>query len=235
MPSDESLPAEFAGDLASIVLPGSGSTVTRMFNAVRNEWSTNRSAALKAAERTAGLYAKTSLSGSNPVQSWYRSSLGFSGRLTMTGQGPLLEAMGAAFGAAVDDLPHVEDYELILGGLRNLRGDDVRILRSLRERDVFFQQSDTAEVDVPRDYQTVRQMGATSAFQKNRSHSVSSAWLVRDSPPQWLYSMELVSQFSDLGRLRFLMLWSAWSIAEAGYRRPDDGRSAQPARVPNQG
>lgn len=159
MSDKESLPAEIAADLASIVLPGSGSAVTRMFNAVRDEWSINRSAALMAAEQTAGLSREDLAERIEASPELVPLVTRLLWEAAMTGQGPLLEAMGAAFGAAVDDVSHAQDYELVLGGLRNLRGDDVRILRYLCERDVFFQQSDAAEVDVPPSYQTVRQLG----------------------------------------------------------------------------
>ena len=48
------------------------------------------------------------------------------------------------------------------GGLRNLRGDDVRLLRHLRDADAFFEQSDAAEIDVLRDYQSGREMAKCS-------------------------------------------------------------------------
>ena len=141
VPADESLPADVSGELASIVLPGSGTVVARMFRAVHDERTTNRSLALQAAERTAGMSREDLAERIEARPALVPLVTRLLWEATMTGQGPLLEAMGAAFGAAVDDPVHCQEYELVLGGLRDLRGDDVRVLRQLREADIFFQQT----------------------------------------------------------------------------------------------
>lgn len=203
MSHDDSLPEDLAGDLVSIVIPGSGSAVSRLFSAVRDEWNRNRSVALKAAERTAGMSREDLAERIEAHPDLVPLVTRLLWEAAMTGQGPLLEAMGAAFGAAVDDSARAEEYELVLGGLRNLRGDDVRILRHLHESDIFFQQSDAAEVDMPRDYQTVRQMAIALPF----SEQGIAFGLIRLVNQGFGTSMAVLDgtrfEISELGRLLF--------------------------------
>lgn len=53
----------------------------------------------------------------------------------------LLDAMGAAFAAAVHDLNRVDEAGLTIRGLRNLLAEDIPVLRHLRDRDVFDDRS----------------------------------------------------------------------------------------------
>lgn len=57
----------------------------------------------------------------------------------------LLEAMGAAFAAAVQDLEKADEVGLTIRGLRNLLAEDIPVLRHLRDRDVFDERSESGE------------------------------------------------------------------------------------------
>lgn len=129
-----------------------------MFTTVRAEWSRTRSIALQAAEKTAGISREDLAERIENRPELVPLVTRLLWEAAMTGQSDLLEAMGAAFGAAIDDLDRAPEYEMVLGGLRNLRGQDVQLLRRLRDIDIFHQHSDEAEIDGPRDYQSVRQM-----------------------------------------------------------------------------
>ena len=140
--------------MVSVVLPGSGAVATRMFSAVRDEWNRNRSVALRAAERVSGMSREDLAERIELHPELVPLVTRLLWEAAMTGQGSLLEAMGAAFGKAAGDIARSSDYELVLGGLRNLRGEDIGVLRHLRDRTVFHQRAD----DDPRTEET-------SAFQ----------------------------------------------------------------------
>ncbi|WBQ03232.1 hypothetical protein [Kribbella sp. CA-293567] len=156
MTDRESLPAKVAGEISSTFVPGTGPLVERIFVAVRSEWGRNRSLALKVAIKVSGLSREDLAERIENEPEVVPLLTRLLWEAAMTGQSHLLEAMGAAFGAAVGDLDRVNEYELILGGLRNLHGDDVRVLRKIRDRYVFDQRSEEEE---PSGVQTVRQIG----------------------------------------------------------------------------
>jgi hypothetical protein len=143
-PPEDSLPADFVGEASSLIVPGSGSAVRRMFLAVVDEWSRNRSAALAAAERTSGLSREDLAERIVAHPELVPLVTRLLWEAAMTGQHTLLEALGAAFGAAVDDVPRAAEYELVLGGLRNLRGEDMATVRKLAEASMFHYDDQTA-------------------------------------------------------------------------------------------
>ncbi|MGY4766961.1 hypothetical protein ACXC9Q_08585 [Kribbella sp. CWNU-51] len=147
MQSDESLPADLAGDLVSSVLPGGGPLLSRLIGAVAGEWSRNQSHAMSAAVRTSGLSREDLVERIEEQPELVPLVTRLLHEAAMTGQGPLLEAMGAAFGAAVVESARAPEYELVLGGLRNLHGVDVRFLREIRDRPVFQQQTEEEEAE----------------------------------------------------------------------------------------
>lgn len=122
MREKESLPAEFAGDLASSVVPGAGPLLSRLVTAVAGEWSRNRSDAMKAAVRTSGLTRQDLAERIQEESQLLPLVTRLLYEAAMTGQGALLEAKGAAFGAAAVEPSRTSDYELILGGLRTFVG-----------------------------------------------------------------------------------------------------------------
>jgi len=144
MPPEDSLPADLVSEVSSLVVPGSGSVVRRMFVAVVGEWSRNRSAALAAAERTSGLSRDDLAERIEAHPELVPLVTRLLWEAAMTGQHALLEAMGAAFGARVDDLPRAADYELVLGGLRNLRGEDMATVRKLAQASMFHHSEEDA-------------------------------------------------------------------------------------------
>lgn len=144
VPSNESLPAELAGEVAATVLPVGGALVSRLFNAVVNEFQTNRSRIMEVAVLTSGLsredLAERMLE--------HRELVPLVTRLlfdaAQTGDRHLLETMGAAFAVAVEDLDRADECGLVIDGLRSLLAEDIPVLRQLRDRDVFDAGSDTA-------------------------------------------------------------------------------------------
>lgn len=203
MRPDDSLPAETAGELASFFLPGTGGPVTRLLKAVRDEWSRNGSRALKMAERTSGLTREDLAERIENQPELVPLVTRLLWEVAMTGQGPLLEAMGAAFGAAVAEPSRTVEYELILGGLRNLHGDDVRILREMRDRQVFHQQAEEEETQESAEFQTARRLG-----ERLRTSEAAMAFgLVRLVNQGFASSMTVLSgtryEITGLGRLLY--------------------------------
>lgn len=138
MTTEENLPSRVAADVASSVVPGAGPLVQRFFLALQSEWSQLRSKSLKAAEVVAGMSREDLAERieANPELVPLATRLLY--EAAMSGQDAILDAMGAAFGVAASDLQKVDDCEVILGGLRNLRGTDVHILQHMRGGDTLF-------------------------------------------------------------------------------------------------
>jgi len=174
-----------------------------MFNAMLREWGANRSLAMAAAERTAGMSREDIADRINthPELVPLVTRLLYEG--AMTGQHPVLEAMGAAFGSAIGDLPNLNQYELILGGLRNLQGDDVRLLRLIRDRHVFWQQGDDPETPETEEMQTARRL----ALRSGQSEELVVFGLVRLTNQGFATSSGVVGgsrfEISEMGRLLY--------------------------------
>lgn len=139
------MPAELAGEVTSAILPLGGRLVSRLFSAVVNEFQTNHSRAMDAAVLTSGL-SREDLA-ERMIE--HRELVPLVTRLlfdaAQTSDRHLLEAMGAAFAAAVEDLDRADESGLTIRGLRNLLAEDIPVLRHLRDRDVFDERSETGK------------------------------------------------------------------------------------------
>lgn len=144
-PFEQSLPAELAGEVTSAVLPLGGGLVSRLFSAAVNEVQTNHSRAMEAAVRTSGL-SREDLAERMMER---RELVPLVTRLlfdtAQTSDRDLLEAMGAAFAAAVQEFERADEVGLTIRGLRNLLAEDIPVLRHLRDRDVFDDRSETGQ------------------------------------------------------------------------------------------
>lgn len=139
------MPAELAGEVTNAVLPFGGGLVSRLFGAAINELQTNHSRAMEAAVLTSGL-SREDLA-ERMIEN--RELVPLVTRLlfdaAQTSDRHLLEAMGAAFAAAVEDLDRADESGLTIRGLRNLLAEDIPVLRRLRERDVFDERSEAGQ------------------------------------------------------------------------------------------
>src|SRR5690348_14978407 len=122
--TDDNLTDELvASAVESIPLIGPVSAVfaKRMPKKVREEWARNNSEALKAAERMSGLSREELADriSENPrliplvIRVLYTAG--------MTGQGTILRALGTTLGDAVRDPRKIDEAELLLIGMANLR------------------------------------------------------------------------------------------------------------------
>jgi hypothetical protein len=119
-----------AGAVESIPLIGPLSAVfaKRMSKKVREEWARNNSEALKAAERMSGLSREELADriSENPrliplvIRVLYTAG--------MTGQSTILRALGTTLGDAVRDPKKIDEAELLLIGMANLRRHHIVIL-----------------------------------------------------------------------------------------------------------
>jgi hypothetical protein len=139
---DEDLRSLVAADLASTVVPGTGAIVQRLLEKVRDEWSSNSSAAMVAAVTTSGLTREDLAERIEERPELVPLVTRLLFEAAMTGRGPTLEAMGAVFGAAVRDPSKVEPFQVLLAEMSSLTADDVLVLRHMRERSVFRNEDD---------------------------------------------------------------------------------------------
>jgi hypothetical protein len=101
----------------------------RGFKALRKEWARNASKALRAAERISGMSREQlgdHISEDPRLTSLVIRVLYAAG---MTGQEPILAALGTALGSAVRDPDKADEAELLLIGMANLRRHHILILR----------------------------------------------------------------------------------------------------------
>ncbi|GAA0944589.1 hypothetical protein GCM10009554_38860 [Kribbella koreensis] len=200
MQNSEPLPAKIGGEMASVILPGVGPLVERMLTVVLDEWGRNRSKALEVAVQVSGLTREDLAERIENEPELVPLLTRLLWEAAMTGQSHLLEAMGAAFGAAIGDLERATEYELILGGLRSLHGDDVRVLREIRDLHVFDQRS--KEEDPP-GVQTAKVIGRRLGFP---DEAVAFA-LVRLVSQGFATSMTVLGgvryEITELGRLLY--------------------------------
>lgn len=136
--SDEThLPAQVAGEIAGAFIPGTGAVVTRMFDTVRAEWSRFRSHAMKAAEATSGMSREDLAEQIEAHPELVPLVTRLLHEAAMTGQHKVLEAMGAAFGAAARHPDQCGKFEPLLRELPGLQSDDVLLLREVVRKPVF--------------------------------------------------------------------------------------------------
>lgn len=160
MNNSESLPAQVAGEVASAFLPGVGPVVERMFAAAKREWSRNRSRAMAAAEKAAGM-SREDLAEElelNPQLVPLATRLLW--EAAMTDDQQHLEAMGAVFGqAAASPNSDTEDPSIILIELSHLRAEDILILRAMRPHEFVFLEAPHEKDDTRGNPNTAARLG----------------------------------------------------------------------------
>jgi hypothetical protein len=136
MPDDGGLPDELAAsvvELIPFVGPSLAVFAKRGSRKIREEWMRNTSKALRTAERVSGLSREelTDRISEDPrliplvIRVLYTAG--------MTGQDSILRALGTAFGDAVRDPEKIDEAELLLIGMGNLRGRHIHILEIMTE------------------------------------------------------------------------------------------------------
>ncbi|MBC9225169.1 hypothetical protein GL325_02415 [Aeromicrobium sp. 636] len=133
---------DLVSEAASSAVPGMGALVGRLWEGMTREWETNRSIALRAAQEISGLSREDLAERIDSYPELVPALTRVLWEAAMTGRTKLLESMGAVFGAAIDDLEHLPDYEMVLTGLSSLTGTDILVLKEARDRHVFHQQTD---------------------------------------------------------------------------------------------
>ena len=136
--ANDRLPEDLAGG-ATELIPGVGPLLApltkRALKSVREEWARNNSKALRAAERISGMSREElsdRISDDPRLIPLVTRVLYASG---MTGQDTILRALGTALGDAVQNPEKVDEAELLLIGISDLRRHHVVILEAIaRER-----------------------------------------------------------------------------------------------------
>ena len=100
----------------------------RGFNKVREEWTRNSSKALQAAERMSGLSREDLADRISENPRLFPLVIRVLYTAGMTGQDTILRALGAALGDAVRNPEKIDEAELLLIGMANLRKHHITIL-----------------------------------------------------------------------------------------------------------
>ena len=124
-----------AGAVESIPLIGPLSAVfaKRMSKKIREEWARNNSEALRAAERMCGLCREELADRISEDPRLIPLLIRVLYTAGMTGQGTTLRALGTALGGAVRDPKKIDEAEILLIGMANLRRHHIAILEIMTE------------------------------------------------------------------------------------------------------
>jgi hypothetical protein len=134
---DERLSDDLAGGVVELV-PGVGAILApfakRAVKNIREEWARNNSKALRAAERVSGMSREELADriSENPRLIPLATRVLYAAG--MTGQDAILRALGTALGHAVQDPKKIDETELLLTGMADLRKHHVVILGIMTER-----------------------------------------------------------------------------------------------------
>jgi hypothetical protein len=136
VPDDDSLADDIAAgaaEMVPVVGPILGVFGKRLSRSMREEWARNSSKALRAAERISGL-SREELADHisvNPRLIPLTTRVLYAAG--MTGQDPILRALGAALGEAVRDPQKIDESEILLIGMTELRAHHIVILEVMTE------------------------------------------------------------------------------------------------------
>jgi hypothetical protein len=138
MPDTDDRLADDLGAGAIELIPGIGPVLApfarRAFKNMRAEWARNSSKALRAAERLSGLSREEladRISENPRLTSLTIRVLYAAG---MTGQDTILTALGTTLGHAIQDPEKIDEAELLLSGMTELRNHHIVILRIMTEK-----------------------------------------------------------------------------------------------------
>jgi DNA-binding MarR family transcriptional regulator len=135
--SDDQLTDDLAGGLAGLI-PVIGSLAApfaaRLSKKIRAEWVRNNSKALQAAERLSGLSREELADRISDEPRLIPLTIRVLYAAGMTGQDNILAALGVALGHAVQDPEKIDETELLLIGMAQLRKHHVVVLQIMVEK-----------------------------------------------------------------------------------------------------
>lgn len=148
MTQDDGLLDSTAGEIATVFTGGVGSALAgRLFGVVRKEVERARSVAIAAAEDVTGLkredIAEKIADDPRLVPLVARTLYA----IGMTNQDEILAALGAALGDAVSNPTRIDEVELIVIGLQDLRRTHISLLRTLAGEPRWLSRTDRPPYD----------------------------------------------------------------------------------------
>jgi hypothetical protein len=117
-----------ATEMIPFVGPITAPVAKRFVEKVREEWARNHSKALRAAERISGMSREELTDNINQDPRLIPLAIRVLYAAGMTGQDAILRALGTALGDAVRDREKIDEVELLLIGITDLRKQHVVIL-----------------------------------------------------------------------------------------------------------
>jgi hypothetical protein len=120
------------------LIPGVGPILApfarRAFRSMREEWARNNSKALRAAERVSGMSREELADRISENPRLVPLAIRVLYTAGMTGQDTILRALGTALGDAVRDPEKIDEAELLLIGMADLREHHIVILKIMTEK-----------------------------------------------------------------------------------------------------
>jgi hypothetical protein len=134
--TDDRLTEDLAGGVVELI-PGAGPILApfakRAFRRMQEEWARNNSTALRTAERISGMTREELADHISENPRLVPLAIRVLYAAGMTGQDAVLRALGTALGDAVRDPEKIDEAELLLVGMADLRKQHIVILEIMTE------------------------------------------------------------------------------------------------------